>query len=222
MHLLVIPNPFTALDVNGLPCGFCFVDPQHARPFQVVGGTLGRKVLPHDDMPEGAERDPEDLRESRVKVRTSVKLAAVPVQNTEYHRARIACGDLIAVDRETAAVAGIGRDAFLPPAQVMSDTLALRIVEWMAEHGGELPACATLGFEQIGEGAEMKLFPSEGQLQPAPADGKELRLFVPPVRLPARVGATTPPQSASTAPAGTEPAPKALGPKKTPPVPSVG
>lgn len=219
MHLLVIPNPFTALDSNGLPCGFCFTDPQHARPFQIVGGTIGRKVLPHDDMKEGAERLPEDIRETRVKVRTSVRLAAVPVQNTEYHRARIAAGDVIAVDKETAAAAGIGAKDFLPPAQVMSDTLALRIVEWQAEHGGELPACGSLGFEQIGDGADMKIVPTNGQLQPG-SDGE--RIFVPAVKVASPVKASTPSLDASGSPAGTEPAPKALGSKKTPPVPSVG
>jgi len=160
--LKVIPNPFTLLDADGMPAGFTFSDPFHwpsGRPFQVVGGRLTKRVEPHGDGPATAE----DSRESKVVVGALVSLKATPVINSEYHRARILGGEMIAADKETATECGIRE--FVDAATLLRDERDARAREWMAEHNGEAPPCARLVFAMDGDAVKLT---DPGQA-PAPA-----------------------------------------------------
>lgn len=166
MKLLnVIPNPFTLLDENGMPAGFTFSDPFHwgaGRPFQVVGGRLTKRVEPHGDGPAA----PEDSREAKVVVGALVALKPTPVINSEYHRARILSGEMIAADKATAAECGI--TAFEDAATLLRAERDARVREWKAEHGGELPPCARLVFEMVDAGVKLS-DPEAPPVPPAPA-----------------------------------------------------
>lgn len=156
--LLVVPNPFVALDANGDPCGFCFTDPVKGRRFQVVGGTLQKTVIAHEDEPDDPKaRRPDDVRDVRVRVRADVALGVHRVVNTEYHRARILSGDLIAADTHTWKTVGGKAKDFRQPVDELAAARDRRVVEWMAEHDGEEPPCADVVIEQRNEGVGLKL-----------------------------------------------------------------
>lgn len=151
MFLYVLPNPFTVLDSEGQPCGFTFTDPMKGRPFQVVGGTLTKTVIPHEDEAgDPQQKDPADVRPPRVKVRNIPALTVQRVVNTEYHRSRIACGDLVAADLPTYQAAGGSKKTFLPPVDVIAAARSARVDEWRAERG-EDPPCADVALMQEGE-----------------------------------------------------------------------
>lgn len=148
--LKVIPNPFTLLDKNGMPAGFTFSDPFHwgaNRRFDVVGGQLKKKV--DKDGPSA----PEDAREVRVVVSAIVSLKPTPVINSEYHRARILSGEMIAADKESATEVGITE--FKDAATLLCAERDARVREWQAEHGGEKPPCARLLFAMAGDAVKL-------------------------------------------------------------------
>lgn len=148
--LKVIPNPFTLLDSAGMPAGFTFSDPFHwgaNRRFDVVGGRL-TKTVDKDGPPA-----PEDMREVRVVVGAVVSLKPTPVVNSEYHRARILSGEMIAADKESAAECGITE--FVDAATLLRAERDARVGEWQADHGGALPPCARLVFEMAGDAVKL-------------------------------------------------------------------
>lgn len=146
--LYVVPNPYTTLDKEGNPCGFCYADPTTSRPFQVVGGKMQKVVIPQ----EGGEFDKRaDTRGPRVFAKPTVELRAVRVTNSVYHRERVQSGDLIAADLATAKACGIDKKDFRSPAEVLATFLTLRVVEWQSANEGELPPCADIAFACEGE-----------------------------------------------------------------------
>ncbi len=149
MILLAIPNPFSALDSEGNPCGYCLTDPMRSRPFQIVGGTLIRNVIPHEDASD--QPDPAEPRLPRVRVRAAVEMKAARVVDTEYHRSRIACGDLIAANVATYQRVFGTKKGFDAPAVVLAEFQRTRVAEWRATHGGEAPPAAEFAFAQSGE-----------------------------------------------------------------------
>lgn len=149
--LKVIPNPFTLLDANGMPAGFTFSDPFHwsaNRRFDVVGGRLTKTVDKSDGPPA-----PEDAREVKVVVGSVVSLKPTPVVNSEYHRARILSGEMIAADKESAAECGISE--FKDAATVLAEQRNLRVAEWQAEHGGQTPPAARMLFAMAGDAVKI-------------------------------------------------------------------
>lgn len=149
--LKVIPNPFTLLDSAGMPAGFTFSDPFHwgaNRRFDVVGGRLTKAVDKSDGPPA-----PEDAREVKVVVGSVVSLKPTPVVNSEYHRARILSGEMIAADKESAAECGISK--FKDAAAVLADYRNLRVAEWQAEHGGQTPPAALMLFSMAGDAVKI-------------------------------------------------------------------
>ena len=149
MILLVLPNPFVALSADGNACGYCLTDPMKARPFQIVGGELKKNVVPHEN--EGLSPDPTDPRPPRVRVRAQLEMKAARVVDTEYHRSRIACGDLIAANVATYVRVFGTKKGFDAPAVVLGRFQRERVEEWMATHGGEMPPAGEFAFAQKGE-----------------------------------------------------------------------
>lgn len=151
--LLVVPNPFVFIGSEGLPMGYCAKDPTKSRPYQMVGAQLTKTAVEHDDAPQDPkQRRPDDLRDQRVRVTPAFSMKAHRVENTEYHKSRILCGDLIAADPTTWKTVGGKPKDFLQPAMVLAATRDQRVHEWMAEHDGEEPPCAAFSIVQHGEG----------------------------------------------------------------------
>lgn len=124
--LRVYPNPWSARDANGQPCGVCPRDPESdgGGPGQFVGARVDRKqtqVL--EDVPE----EEQSIRSPRQRTayeylgipasdpQLAEKLAAaqpVAIPRTKYYRDRLAEGSLIPADTETAREA---RRPFVDP-----------------------------------------------------------------------------------------------------------
>lgn len=191
----VIPNPFTLLDDSGMPAGFTFSDPFHwgqNRRFDVVGGHLVKKVVPFDD---GA---PEDAREAKVAVSARVSLKVTKVVASEFHKARILSGEMIAADKETATECGITE--FKDAAVLLAAERDARVAEWMAEHGGEKPQCARLLFEMVGAGDSLAVKLTDPQALPvaAPALPKKSAPVAPAKKVAAKPAAPATPPAAAT------------------------
>ncbi len=169
--LYVVPNPFTALDKEGNPCGFCYADPATSRPFQVIGGTLTRTVLAQD----GGDFDRRaDTRGARVYAKPLLDLRAVRVTNSKYHQERVVCGDLIAVDLATALACNIQKKDFKSPGDILAGFLAQRVEEWKVANDGAEPPCAGLTFACEGEGEALvvKTLPKSTKASSPPKEGK--------------------------------------------------
>jgi hypothetical protein len=176
----VIPNIFVALDSKGMPCGFTFADPtiKNTPKFRVVGGVLTKEV-PKEEKERVRSAPPEDIRETRVLVGSRISLVRPsPVEPTEYHRARILSGEMIAADIETAAECGISAKNFRSPVEILEATRNARIAEWNAEHGGENPVCEGLEIRPSDKGgvliqwSEAARAKAEGRAVPKAAPAK--------------------------------------------------
>lgn len=129
--LRVLPNPWSARDKEGRPCGVCPRDPDAdgGGPGQYVGARVDRKrteILQKlergDDLRSPMQRTAyeylgiaSDDRELAAKL-----LAAAPIElpATKYYRDRISDRSLLAADAETARIAKLRR--FEPPARALS------------------------------------------------------------------------------------------------------
>lgn len=181
MKLLnVIPNIFVALDAKGMPCGFTFADPtlKNVAKFRVVGGSL-TKEIPKEEQERMRNALPEDIRETRVVVSSRISLVKpTQVEPTEYHRARILSGEMIAADIETAVECGISPKSFRSPVEILTATRNARIAEWNAEHGGENPVCEGLEICPSDKGgvliqwSEAAKAKAEGRVLPKPTAPK--------------------------------------------------
>jgi hypothetical protein len=116
--LRVFPNPFSARDKTGAPCGVCPRDPESdgGGPGQFVGARLDRgntkvlqKLKKGDDIRSPMQRTAyEFLGVSALDPELAAKLMnaePIEVPRTKYYRDRIAEGSLIAADEATARVA---------------------------------------------------------------------------------------------------------------------
>jgi len=170
--MLVYPNPFAAqLDAEGRPMGRTLVDPEHPRPFEIYGGKLARKIVPHEDAAEVERKKARnlDMREARVKAIAEVRMRPTKVTISQYIRERVLSGDLIAADLETALACGMSRKDFRDPIDVLRAAMMGRLAEWRATHDrDDLPAIH--GSALVKDGAEIKLVTaSKEPAPPAPA-----------------------------------------------------
>lgn len=167
--LYVIPNPYTVLDAEGNPCGFCLADPLTSRPFQIVGGVQKKKIIPQEAGNFDKRSDP---RGPRVFSRPEITLAVVRVMDSKYHQERVASGDLIAADLKTAKLCLIDKKDFKAPSEVLAEFLKKRVAEWQAANDGELPPCAGVSFACEGEGESLvvKVLPAGSTPTPPPGD----------------------------------------------------
>lgn len=131
--LLVLPNPWAAIDHQGRPSGVVMCDPVEHVPTR--DGEPRRFV--------GAHLDPVKTRMTREFARGDARsneqdtvwvFATKPVDlpNTPYYRERIRHGELIAADEKTARVAGL---KFADPGKVIEAARASAIAAWETEVG---------------------------------------------------------------------------------------
>ncbi len=170
MQILVFPNIFTALDKTGWPCGRTHVDPTtHPRPFDVFGGKIRRVVEKHDredpDPKRRAELAKVDPRESRVRVLADVRLRAIPVELSQYIRERVASGDLIAADKQSALACGISSKSYHEPLVALEAAMQSLLADWRATHDpDDRPALS--GHDLVMSGGEIKLAKREAKPRP--------------------------------------------------------
>lgn len=132
--LQVLPNPWSALDRYGIPCGVCprDVDADAGGPGRFVGAKVCKK---HTEILQKLDKD-DTLRSAMQRTffeylghpslepglaEHLARCSPVEVPKTEYYLERIREGALFAADKETAALAGVH---FVPPAKALSARFA--------------------------------------------------------------------------------------------------
>lgn len=130
--LLVLPNPYFALDANGMPACAVRYDPERGRPGVVhfVGAEMIKQVV---DTPENRRREP---RFQRRTTRYTWSQVPITIPNTPLHIGYVRSGALLAVDRATARECGIW---FVEPGKAIAQTKAREIAAWRASHGEDPP-----------------------------------------------------------------------------------
>lgn len=135
-NLKVLPNPFYALDADGMPSCHVRVDPEVGRKgvIEFIGVQVFKEVLTGDGAPEGnAQREPHLQRRSTrfVWAQAPVEIAATP-----WHVEQVRAGSILAADKATAQACRIW---FIEPAAAIAQTKTRSIAEWIASHGAEPP-----------------------------------------------------------------------------------
>jgi hypothetical protein len=134
MKLKVYPNPFVALGPDGMPCGRVLVEPGHPRPYDVVGGKIQRQKLDRDEGEAQKKARNLDTRDPLVRGVAVVRMAPVEVPSAQYHKERIARGDLIAADLPTWRALGFAKKEFRDALDILAEYAATAIEEWNASH----------------------------------------------------------------------------------------
>lgn len=159
--LLVYPNPWSAFDKNGVPCGVCPRDPEAdaGGPGQFVGARVDRKntkVLQdfaaiHGGGGRGAKMAAHELRSpmqtthyeymgvASLDPELAVSLAAkdpIEIPATKYYKERLREGSLIAATQATAAAA---RAPFTPPKDFFAHRAPKLEAASEAPEGAETP-----------------------------------------------------------------------------------
>lgn len=128
-NLSVVANPFAApLDHLGRPCAAVRYDPTKSPHVSYIGAQRVAKVV--EKRPAGGARS------DREAVTWLFDVAPVSIEDTAYHRERIAAGELLPADAETAK--RIGAKVFVDPNERLKVACAKRVVEWQRHHE-ELP-----------------------------------------------------------------------------------
>lgn len=129
--LLVVANPYAALDAAGNPAGLVPKDPSTSRDGSHVGAT--RRITSVEKVAKNELRSP--------NVTTEITFSSEPVEvpSTEYYRRKIRRGELLAADQSTATAANL--EKFVPPAKALAAAKKAAVDDYIATHG-ELPACA--------------------------------------------------------------------------------
>lgn len=203
--LLVYPNPWSATDKDGHPCGICPRDPDAdgGGPGHFVGARLDKKrteVLQdfakmHGGGDLGAELAKHELRSPLQRTKYSYMgvasddpdLAAkllekdpIKLPRTKFYRDRLLEGALIPADAVTAAAARLRR--FIPPAERLLPYLKAKDRETVEAAGEELPespGMAALPASPDADGNLLTAPESDGEERvavDAPADGSTTEL----------------------------------------------
>lgn len=121
-HLRVVANPFAApLDHLGRPCAAVRYDPTKSPHVSYIGAQRVAKVV--EKRPAGGARS------DREAVTWLFDVAPVSIEDTAYHRERIAAGELLPADAETAK--RCGAKVFADPNERLKVACAERLVEWV-------------------------------------------------------------------------------------------
>jgi hypothetical protein len=140
----VYPNPWSAHDKDGIPCGMCPRDPDAdaGGPGAYVGATVDSA---RTEVLQKLEKG-DDIRSARQKTvylymgvtssdpeLASKLLALEPIDlpSTKYYRDRVAEGSLLCADKTSAETARF--KFFVPPAQVLSRFISAKAEEPAAE-----------------------------------------------------------------------------------------
>lgn len=123
--LLVVPNPYCALNAKGEPDGKIKRDPSVDKAGGFVGATLtkGKTVKKY---PKG------DLRSNVYEFSLSFSADPVSVPSTEYYRKKVRSGELLAADAKTAGECAV---KFVPVEQALSEAKAAAIKSFEANEG---------------------------------------------------------------------------------------
>ncbi len=128
--LLVYPNPYSALDHEGMPNGIVRFDPIHgaAGALDFIGANATFKTEKRKDA-KGKPLGPHDAPEVRPLRTRIIEYDLVPhrLPHTDYHVRQISSGDLIPVDEATARICGV---PFVPPVEAFKAAKAQAIAEW--------------------------------------------------------------------------------------------
>lgn len=132
--LRVLPNPFSALDAEGMPAGAVRYDPDVGRPGVVhfVGAEMVREVLDEEAFKGNRERQP---RFRRRRTRFTWSQAPVVIPATKYHVERVRAGELLPADKDSARVCRVW---FVEPARALAAARDRAITDYRASCG-EIP-----------------------------------------------------------------------------------
>lgn len=171
--LRVLPNPWLHIDEKGRPAGLCRLEqPNNRHVF--VHGWVGATVATVTEV-EPAKRVTIGGRTFEQKAGIHYLTFAhsdepVTVDNTQYYRKRVACGDLIAFDVETAKACGIRAEQFVEPAKLLEQIKADAVRQFDAENGeGAFETLADMAVEESEEQAavDAAVAQQSGQANPA-------------------------------------------------------
>jgi hypothetical protein len=158
-YLRVLPNPFAALDANGMPSGAVRYDPEVGRPGVVhyIGVEVERK--PIDDK-ANLQRAP---REQHREVTYVWAQRPVEIPATAFHVDLVRTGQILAADQPTARACKIW---FVDPAKALEQARAQAIEKWRAERGEKPPV--ELWAEAVGPAKKSKPAMAEGPTLASP------------------------------------------------------
>lgn len=128
-RLLVHPNPFAALDVDGNPAG---AFQEEGAPGVYIGATL---------VTDGPEPPPGDVLSGAATPPTRrflFEAGEVSVPATSHYLYALRTGELLPADERTAREAGIAK--FVPHEEALKAARKRAIADFKAAHGYE-PAC---------------------------------------------------------------------------------
>jgi hypothetical protein len=128
-ELRVFANPYSALDHEGRPAGAYPYDPieHHGDDLMYVGATRHVKKI--------ADAHPKGLH-GVIHDRTwDYATEATTIPNTLHYRRGIQHGDLVPADLETHMEAGLPRETFRDPIEVLREKRAGALAHHEREHG---------------------------------------------------------------------------------------
>jgi hypothetical protein len=203
--LLVLPNPYAALDKNGMPAGAVRYDPEVGRPGVVhyIGVEVTKKPI---DTPENKAREQREQRRE-----TTFVWAQRPLQipGTAFHVDLVRTGQILAADQPTARACKIW---FVPPAKALEQARQAATARWEAERGEKPPV--DQWDAAVGPPAKVRppvkeepLIASPFAPEPTPAAPPRARRKQPPSASPEReapIGPAAPAATPSTAPSAGE------------------
>jgi hypothetical protein len=138
-HPRVLPNPYSALDHEGIPCGAFPFDPVHgggARRW--VGATIASALLDEEAAKKARQgavvvgRRAESFVATPQRTLYAFDLTPQAVLATPHYRMGARMGEIFPVDVESARALGVD---FVPPLEKLAGARAHAIAEWTAQHG---------------------------------------------------------------------------------------
>lgn len=137
-RLRALPNPWQYIDHLGRPAGVCPCDPnEHTPDRRWVGASIDTavEVRPARVLRIGGQSYTQ--REASHDITWKFADEPTEIPNTAYYRQRIAGGELIAADVETAEACGISRADFVDPKALLAKLKDAAIVQFDAENGDD-------------------------------------------------------------------------------------
>lgn len=143
-RLRVVANPYHALDAQGRPAGAVPLDPTRASgSVRYIGATLAATVLERWGGKDRLGRPTFDPRGyGRQDTTWSFSDEPVEIEDTPYHRQRLASRELFAADEATHATVFRGRVPFVPPADALAVAKADAAAAFERETGAPPPFAA--------------------------------------------------------------------------------
>jgi len=168
--LLVYPNPYGALDAEGMPNGIVRFDPVHgAGSLDFIGANAAFEKEVRRDA-RGRPLGPRDAPEVLPLRTRRIEFNLIPqrLPHTDYHVSQIRSGDLIPVDEPTAKICGL---PFVPPIKAFEAAKTHAIAEWKTLYLEEPDTSAWPVF--VLKNAKGEELPGQGQDSTEPASDGE-------------------------------------------------